>query len=170
LIDDLLDASRLQAGQMELSVGDVRLDKLAERIVRKFRPQSDRHALELSFPETFPAVRGDEERLTQVLTNLISNAIKYSPKGGRILVSGRYDQEQVYIAVTDEGIGIPAGEHERIFDRFYRVDSALTRRTQGAGLGLYLAKSVIEAHGGRIWVTSSPGKGSTFVFTLPRRE
>ena len=170
LIDDLLDASRLQAGQMELSVGDVRLDKLAERIVRKFRPQSDRYALELSFPETFPAVRGDEERLTQVLTNLISNAIKYSPKGGRILVSGRYDQEQVYIAVTDEGIGIPAGEHERIFDRFYRVDSALTRRTQGAGLGLYLAKSVIEAHGGRIWVTSSPGKGSTFVFTLPRRE
>jgi signal transduction histidine kinase len=105
-----------------------------------------------------------------VLTNLISNAIKYSPDGGRILVSGRYDQEQIYVAVTDEGIGIPAGEYERVFDRFYRVDSALTRRTQGAGLGLYLVKSVIEAHGGRIWVSSNLGKGSTFVFTLPREE
>jgi len=170
LIDNLLDASRLQAGQMELNRGDVRLDKLAGRIVEKLRPQAESHTLELSFPETFPRIRGDEERLTQVLTNLISNAIKYSPEGGRILISGRYDQEQVYVAVTDEGIGIPAGEHERIFGRFYRVDSALTRRTQGAGLGLYLVKSVIEAHGGRIWVSSSLGKGSTFVFTLPREE
>ena len=170
LIDNLLDASRLQAGQMELNRGDVRLDRLAERIVTKLQPQAEGHTLELSFPGTFPPIRADEERLTQVLTNLISNAVKYSPEGGRILISGRYDHEQVYIAVTDEGIGIPAGEQERIFDRFYRVDSALTRRTQGAGLGLYLVKSVIDAHGGRIWVSSSPGKGSTFVFTLPRGD
>ena len=84
------------------------------------------------------------------------------------MISGRYDQGQVYVAVTDQGIGIPAGEHDRIFDRFYRVESTLSRRTQGAGLGLYLVKSVIEAHGGHIWVSSTPGKGSTFVFTLPR--
>ena len=110
----------------------------------------------------------DPDRLRQVLNNLISNAIKYSPDQGVITVSGRYDDQHIYIAVSDQGIGIPAGERDRIFDRFYRVESALSRRTQGAGLGLYLAKSVIEAHRGRIWVSSSPGQGSTFVFSLPR--
>ena len=103
-----------------------------------------------------------------MLANLVSNAIKYSPDKGKITVSGRFDENQVYVAVSDQGIGIPAGEQERIFDRFYRVDGALSRRTQGAGLGLYLVKSVVEAHGGRIWVSSTPGQGSTFVFTLPR--
>jgi two-component system sensor histidine kinase VicK len=113
-------------------------------------------------------VQADPERLRQVLNNLLSNAIKYSPDSGKITISGRYDDQQVYVAVSDQGIGIPIGERDRIFDRFYRVDSALSRRTQGAGLGLYLAKSVIEAHRGRIWVSSSPGQGSTFVFSLPR--
>jgi PAS domain S-box-containing protein len=169
LIDNLLDASRLQTGQMQLTKTDVRLDKMAARIVDKFRTQSDRHTFELSFTDDFPQVQADNERIYQVLSNLISNAIKYSPDGGRIVVSGRADQDRVYVAVTDQGIGIPAGEQDRIFDRFYRVESALSRRTQGAGLGLYLVKSVIEAHGGFIWVSSNPGKGSTFVFTLPRR-
>lgn len=168
LIDNLLDASRLQAGQMKLNKADVRLDKMAARIVDTFGTQTSRHTFELSFVDDFPHVLGDEERLHQVLSNLISNAIKYSPDGGQIMISGRYDQDQIYLAVTDHGIGIPAGEHTRIFDRFYRVETALSRRTQGAGLGLYLVKSVIEAHGGQIWVSSSPGKGSTFVFTLPR--
>ncbi len=168
LIDNLLDASRLQAGRLRLDKTDVRVDKLARAVVNKFRTQTDRHQLELDFPEEFPPVQGDPERLEQVLSNLVSNAIKYSPNGGRITVSGRFDDDYVYIAVTDEGIGIPPGEQERIFDRFYRVESALSRRTQGAGLGLYLARSVVEAHGGQIWVDSRPGQGSTFVFTLPR--
>jgi PAS domain S-box-containing protein len=168
LIDNLLDASRLQAGQMRLDETDVRIDKMAARIVNRFRTQSDKHTFELDFQDDFAHVPGDEERLNQVLSNLVSNAIKYSPDGGKISVSGRFDDNQVYIAVTDRGIGIPAGERDRIFDRFYRVESALSRRTQGAGLGLYLVKSVVEAHGGRIWVSSNPGKGSTFVFTLPR--
>jgi signal transduction histidine kinase len=169
LIDNLLDASRLQSGQMRLDRTDVRVDKLAARIVDKFSTQTDQHSLALDFGDGFPHVPGDEERLYQVLSNLISNAIKYSPKGGRITVSGRYDENHVYVAVSDQGIGIPAGERDRIFDRFYRVENALSRRTQGAGLGLYLVKSVVEAHGGQIWVSSSPGEGSTFVFTLPRR-
>lgn len=168
LIDNLLDASRLQAGQLRLDKTDVRVDKLARAVINKFRPQTDRHRLELDFPDDFPPIQGDPERLEQVLSNLVSNAIKYSPNGGRITVSGRFDDDYVYVAVTDEGIGIPPGEQERIFDRFYRVDSALSRRTQGAGLGLYLARSVVEAHGGQIWVDSRPGQGSTFVFTLPR--
>jgi signal transduction histidine kinase len=168
LIDNLLDASRLQTGQMQLSRTSVRVDQLAARIVDKFRMQTDQHTFELSFTGDFPTVQADEERLRQVLSNLISNAIKYSPDGGRIMVSGRADQDRIYVAVTDQGIGIPSGEQDRIFDRFYRIESALSRRTQGAGLGLYLVKSVVEAHGGFIWVSSDPGKGSTFVFTLPR--
>jgi PAS domain S-box-containing protein len=168
LIDNLLDASRLQAGQMQLDKHPVHIDKMAARIVREFRTQTQRHTFHLDFAPDFPAILADQERLRQVLSNLLSNAIKYSPEQGRITVSGRYDEQHVYVAVSDQGIGIPAGERDRIFDRFYRVESALSRRTQGAGLGLYLAKSVIEAHRGRIWVSSSPGQGSTFVFSLPR--
>ena len=168
LIDNLLDASRLQAGQLKLERSDVNLAEMAARIVRDYRTQTRQHTIEVDFAGEYPLVQGDAERLRQVITNLISNAIKYSPERGKIIVSGRYDDSQVYVAVSDQGIGIPAGERERIFDRFYRVDSALSRRTQGAGLGLYLVKSVVEAHGGRIWVSSTPGQGSTFVFTLPR--
>ncbi|MBN1935362.1 MAG: PAS domain S-box protein, partial [Anaerolineae bacterium] len=168
LISNLLDVSRLQSGQMKLNKGDVRVDVMAARVVSDFGTQTARHTFKLDFPADFPVIQADHERLRQVLTNLVSNALKYSPDGGRIMVSGRFDDESVYVAVTDQGIGIPAGEREHIFDRFYRVESALSRRTQGAGLGLYLAKSVIDAHGGRIWVDSEPGKGSTFVFTLPR--
>jgi signal transduction histidine kinase len=168
LIDNLLDASRLQAGQLSLNKSDFDLARMATRIVQEFRTQTERHTLEVDFPADYPLVHGDIERLRQVLSNLISNAIKYSPDQGKITVSGRYDEHEIYVAVSDQGIGIPAGERERIFDRFYRIDSALSRRTQGAGLGLYLVKSVVEAHGGRIWVSSTPGQGSTFVFTLPR--
>jgi PAS domain S-box-containing protein len=170
LIDNLLDASRLQAGHLQLDKTDVRVDKLAARMIKEFSTQTQRHTFVLDFGPDWPPVQADEERLRQVLSNLLSNAIKYSPDRGRITISGRYDSDQVYVAVTDQGIGIPPGERERIFDRFYRVDSALSRRTQGAGLGLYLVKSVIEAHGGRIWVESTPGQGSTFVFTLPRDD
>jgi PAS domain S-box-containing protein len=168
LIDNLLDASRLQAGQMQLEKQGVQLDRLAARIAQEFRTQTRLHALDLDFAPDFPEVQGDPERLRQVLSNLLSNAIKYSPDQGKITISGRYDDQHVYVAVSDQGIGIPAGERDRIFDRFYRVENALSRRTQGAGLGLYLVKSVIEAHRGRIWVSSSPGQGSTFVFSLPR--
>jgi signal transduction histidine kinase len=169
LIDNLLDASRLQAGQMQLDKTDVRIDKMAARLAQKFQTQTEQHILHVDFAPGFPVVQADEERLTQILTNLLSNAIKYSPDGGQITISGRFDQDQVYIAVSDQGIGIPAGERDRIFDRFYRVDSALSRSTQGAGLGLYLVRSAVNAHDGRIWVSSTPGEGSTFVFTLPRK-
>lgn len=168
LISNLLDVSRLQSGQMKLNKSDVRVDLMAARVVNDFGTQTARHTFALDFPADFPVIQADHERLRQVLTNLVSNAIKYSPDGGRIMVSGRFDDESVYVAVTDQGIGVSANDRERIFDRFYRVESALSRRTQGAGLGLYLVKSVVDAHGGRIWVDSEPGKGSTFVFTLPR--
>jgi len=168
LIDNLLDASRLQASAFKLELSYVQVDKLAEKVVEDFRIQSDEHMFTLDFPPDFPVVRGDIERLRQVLTNLLSNAIKYSPRGGLIRTGGWADDDWVYVYVADEGIGIPKSEQERIFERFYRAESPLSRRTEGVGLGLYLCKEVIEAHGGKIWVESEPGKGAQFIFKLPR--
>ncbi len=168
LIENLLDASRLQAGALSLTKTDVALDALAAQLAEKFRTQTDKHTFVVEFPPAFPLVRGDEERLRQVLTNLLSNAIKYSPNGGAIRLSGRVEPERVVVTVSDEGSGLPAEELTRVFDRFYRADTSATRRAQGAGLGLYLAKSVIEAHGGRIWADSESGRGAAFSFSLPR--
>ncbi len=168
LIENLLDASRLQAGALKLNLAEVPLDQLAARLVEKFKTQSARHTLRVDFSPDFPPVPGDEERLTQVLSNLLSNALKYSPAGGQVIVRGRVEPQQVVVSVSDEGPGIAAADLPRVFDRFYRADSELTRRAKGAGLGLFLAKAIVEAHAGRIWAESAPGKGTTFSFSLPR--
>jgi signal transduction histidine kinase len=167
LINNLLDASRIQAGAFKLEKGDVLISKLAERVVESFRIQAENHRFLLDFSADFPYVSGDEERLRQVLNNLVSNAIKYSPAGGEIQVGGWSDGASATIYVADQGIGIPVEEQGKLFQRFYRVDSSLRRSTQGAGLGLFLCKSIVEAHGGRIWLRSEPGKGTTVFFTLP---
>jgi PAS domain S-box-containing protein len=169
LIEDLLAASKLQAQRMELDLGDVRLDQLAAQCVERFRTQTDSHEFTLNFPPDFPVVRGDEVRLRQVLDNLVSNAIKYSPNGGTIDVGGEADHDTVTVFVRDEGIGLSDREQERIFQRFYRVDDTLHRTTQGTGLGLYLAKTIITAHNGTLRVKSKPGRGSTFYFTIPQQ-
>jgi PAS domain S-box-containing protein len=170
LINNLLDASRLQAGGLKLQFTYLDLPSMAEKVVEKFRPQTERHTFSVDFTPDFPPVKADYERMREVLSNLIGNAIKYSPEGGLIRVGGWAEAEHVQVFVSDEGIGIPASEQERIFDRFARVDSSLTRQMPGAGLGLFLVKAVIEAHGGRVWVDSRPGQGSTFYLTLPLTE
>jgi signal transduction histidine kinase len=168
LIDNLLDASRLQAGGLKLSRSSVALDALAKRQVELFQTQTTRHRLTVDFPSPFPSVPADAARIEQVLNNLISNAIKYSPEGGSIRVSGRATPDGAEITVSDQGIGIPVEEQSRIFERFYRVDDALSRRAQGSGLGLFIAKAIVEAHGGRIGVNSAPGRGAAISFWLPR--
>jgi PAS domain S-box-containing protein len=169
LIDSLLEASRIQAGGLKLQPTDVYLPRLAEKVVDGFATQTSIHTFELDFPPDFPSVWGDPERLREVLSNLVSNAVKYSPEGGNVWVGGRVDQSGVTVYVADQGIGIPAEEQTRIFDRFHRIETGLHRRTEGTGLGLYLVKAIVEAHGGRVWVESAPGRGSIFMFTLPRR-
>lgn len=167
MIENLLDASRLQAGGLKLNLSDVALDVLSERIAERFRTQSAIHTLVVDFPADFPVVLADESRLEQVLSNLLSNAIKYSPQGGEIRISGQIHPDQVIVCVSDQGPGVAPEDIPHIFDRFYRSPEA-KRTTKGAGLGLYLARAVIEAHGGRIWVDPRPGDGARICFSLPR--
>lgn len=169
MIDNILEASRVQAGALKLEMGDVWIPRIADKVVDYYRRQSPKHNFEIAFPPDFPVILADEERIREVLENLVSNAVKYSPDGGTVWVGGWADQDRVYVYVVDQGVGIPEEEQEKIFDRFYRADSPLKKKTKGVGLGLYITKAIVEAHGGKIWVESKPGKGSKFIFWLPRR-
>ncbi|HEX9374326.1 MAG TPA: ATP-binding protein, partial [Roseiflexaceae bacterium] len=141
---------------------------LAEQVVERFAAQAGAaFSFELRFPNDFPAVHADYERTRQVLENLVSNAVKYSPDGGVIRIAGRADGDHAIVSVSDQGIGIAPEEQGKLFRRFYRADNRLRRETQGAGLGLFLARAIVEAQGGRIWVESQSGRGSRFSFTLP---
>lgn len=173
LINNLLDVSRIQASGLRLDFAEVDIGVLVRKVAEAYRTQTERHQIELDFPVELPLVWGDEERLRQVMTNLMSNAIKYSPEGGVIRVGGWVEQagndagRRVVIYVADQGIGIPPYELPHIFERFYRVDSSLRRSTAGAGLGLFLAKAIVDAHSGQIWAAGEPGKGTTFFVALP---
>jgi signal transduction histidine kinase len=168
LINNLLEASRIQAGGLTLKPTYFLLPPLIEKLVSGFHLQTDKHTFKIDFSPDFPAVYGDEERIKEVMSNLLGNAVKYSPSGGLIRVGGRADSKWLTVYVADSGIGIPSHERSNIFDRFYRVENNLSRTTQGTGLGLYLCRAIVQAHGGRIWVESMPDKGSVFVFTLPQ--
>lgn len=167
LIDDLLEASRLQSGALSLSLSEVDLARLAQELVERFAVQSEKHQIRLNFPPDFPIIRGDEQRLSQVLSNLLSNAVKYATQGGAIEVSGRVRSEEVVVCVSDEGPGIAPEDRGRVFERFYRAAEA-AKSSQGTGLGLFLAKSVVEAHGGSIWVDQAVERGARICFSLPR--
>jgi signal transduction histidine kinase len=168
LISNLLEASRLQAGGLKLQLSYVNLADVAKAAVENLQATTDKHTIVVEFPEDYPFVKGDHERLREVVTNLIGNAIKYSPEGGLIKVGGEAGPvNTVRLYVSDEGIGIPPADQERIFERFHRVDNRLARQTPGTGLGLFLVRAVVQAHGGRVWVDSVPGQGSMFWVELP---
>jgi PAS domain S-box-containing protein len=167
-IGDLLEVSRLQSDGMRLEQTEWQLPALAAQVTERFAAQAgDGFQFELRFPDDMPTVYADYERTRAVLENLISNAVKYSPEGGIIRVAGRADGDRAIVSVSDQGIGIAPEERDKLFRRFYRVDNRLRRETQGAGLGLFLSKAIVEAQGGRIWVESQPGRGARFSFTLP---
>lgn len=175
LINNLLDVSRIQAGDLRLDISDVNMNRLLERIAQDYRTQTTEHQIEVDLPDDLPLVSGDEERLRQVFTNLLGNAIKYSPDGGLIRIGAWVDRKagnedkksRLVVYVADAGIGIPEDELPKIFDRFYRVDSSLRRGTAGVGLGLFLINAIVEAHKGEIWVRSELNKGTTFSVALP---
>lgn len=163
----LLLASRISTGGTPLEKEPIQLASLANKVAHRFQAVSNFHTFETSFEPGFPAITADPQLIEEVITNLIDNAVKYSPGGGRITVSGKANSKQVEITISDEGVGIPASEIPHLFERFHRVDNEVTRKTQGVGLGLYICKSIIEANGGIIKVTSQLEKGSQFTITFP---
>jgi PAS domain S-box-containing protein len=168
LINDLLNVSRIEAGRaLELNLKPVELGQLIAKVVTSQESYTTRHQIEADVSADLPTVIADEDKIDQVLTNLINNAIKYSPDGGVVLVSARSTGNEVEVGVRDHGLGIPREHLDKIFGRFHRVEGGDTRRAGGTGIGLYLVKHLVEAHGGRIWVDSEVGKGSTFTFTIP---
>jgi len=171
LINDILDLSKIEAGRMELTLAQFHLPLALENAITLIKERAARHGIALDI-EVDPALGefvGDERKIKQVLLNLLSNAVKFTPEGGRIGVRAARADGAVEIAVSDTGIGIAPKDQEAIFEEFRQVGSDEARKVEGTGLGLTLTKKFVEMHGGRIWVESDVGKGSTFRFTLPSK-
>ena len=170
LIDKLLLSAKLEAGALKLEKEPLVISRLAQKVVEDITPRARKHKFTLKFVPSFPVVEADVRCTEQVLRNLVQNAIKYSPDGGEIIIAGEFKDGEVIVSVGDEGIGIPQEHQDKVFDRFYRVDSQLTHGTPGSGLGLSITKGHIEAHGGKVWLESTVGKGSMFYFSLPLEQ
>jgi signal transduction histidine kinase len=196
LVNDLLDIGRIDTQRVELNLKEIELPYVVQAVLDSLRGKAEekRQTLQSDLSAVLPAVVGDRDRLIQILTNLIGNAQRYTPTGGRIVVKARLavapnlktdganlpepaspqddgllwrEQQMVRVDVIDDGIGIAPEDRERIFERFFRSDHPLVQETTGTGLGLSITKSLVEMHGGVIWVDSAQGKGSVFSFTLP---
>jgi PAS domain S-box-containing protein len=165
LIRELLDVSRIDAGRLELRRSEFDLAAMATGIVGRFDLQHDGHSFRITFPDDFPRVYADPDKIEQVLTNLVENAVKYSD-GGEISVTGAVTEDEVEVAVRDHGVGIPPDQLPLIFTKFYRREGS--GAPSGTGLGLFIARGLVEAHNGRIWADSAPDQGTTLRFRLPR--
>jgi len=169
LVDDLQLLSLAQANQLHLNVAPTDLTHLVGNVVESFGPLAEEQGTDLvtTLPPSLPQVSVDGHRISQVLANLLSNALRYQKNGGKVEVSLKNVPGGVELSVTDTGPGIPEGDLPRIFERFYRVDQSRSRETGGSGLGLAITKELVEAHGGRIWVESQVGRGSRFSLQIP---
>ena len=170
LINDLLDVSRIESGRIQMNQEPIMLLEIANQRIEEIRPQADAKAIQLNFvcPESLPAILGDEARMGQAFTNLIGNAIKFTPDNGEVTVKLKVDGNLLHVEIIDTGPGIPVEERQKIFEKFYQRSDIHTRQKGGTGLGLSITKSIVEAHGGRLWVDEGDqGKGSNFQFALP---
>lgn len=169
LTDDLLKLSQIEAERLELDSRAVPVSELVAACLdtARFRAEQKKLTLRVECPSNLPMALADRGRLSEVLQNLLDNAIQYTPPEGQITVRARAEDHRIIFSVSDTGIGIPQSDQARIFERFYRVDAARSREVGGTGLGLSIAKHIVEAHGGRIWVESKVGQGSDFYFSVP---
>lgn len=170
LINELLEVTRMEDGRYLSVTSRARLDSLAESVVNSFKEEADRKNLQLIFEgskESLPEVKIDIEKMRLAIANLLDNSIRYTMPGGQVTVSLKYDKKGVECQVQDTGIGIPENQKNRIFERFYRSSNAIRLETEGSGLGLYITKNIVEAHGGKVWFASQENAGSTFSFWLP---
>jgi len=170
LIDKILQSAKLEARALKLEKEPLLVPRLAQKVVEDMTPRAKKHTFVLNFMSSFPVVEADVRCIEQVLRNLVENAVKYSPKGGEVVIAGEVKDSKIEVSVSDKGVGIPQEYQDKVFERFYRVDNPLTRSSTGSGLGLSIAKGHVEAHGGEIWLESEVGKGSKFFFTLPLDE
>ena len=168
LISDLLNVSRIEAGRaLELNPAPINVAGIVDKVVVAQKSYTNRHDFTIQLDPQISSITADADKLDQILTNLTNNAVKYSPEGGTITVSSEKLDGSIRMTIADQGMGIPKDQLDRIFDRFHRVDNRDTRRAGGTGIGLYLVKHLVEAHGGKIWAESEVGKGSRFIFELP---
>jgi signal transduction histidine kinase len=168
LVEELLDVSRIEEGRVELRCQTVDVRSAVESVVATFRGRRTERAIERRYDEPLPPTLADPEKLAQVLTNLISNAFKYSPRGGSVSIAVAAEDGAVHFRVSDTGLGIPASELPLVFERFHRIEDETRQDIEGSGLGLYITKQLVELQGGRVWAESpGPNKGSTFHVTLP---
>jgi PAS domain S-box-containing protein len=166
LITDMLDLDRLEAGKMKLQMSPLDLNAVVEGVAVRSAVVSAKHPIRTELEANVPMVLGDPDRLVQVITNLVSNAIKYSPEGGEVLISTHLANGAVDVSITDHGVGIPADFIDRLFGRFERYEKSPSK-VIGTGLGLAIARQIVEMHRGKIWVESAEGTGSVFHFTIP---
>lgn len=167
LISDLLNVSRIEAGRaLDLNPVSVNVPEIIDKVVAAQKSYTTNHQFKVEL-DTLPSIVADKDKIDQILTNLTNNAVKYSPNGGLIKVIGKVLDSHIRITVSDQGMGIPKEHLSKVFERFHRIDNRDTRKVGGTGIGLYLVKHLVEAHGGTIWVESDQGKGSEFIFDLP---
>jgi signal transduction histidine kinase len=172
LINEILDLSKVEAGRMELSISEFDVGNSIDNAVTLIKERAVRHQLFLNVnvDQRLTSFTGDERKFKQILLNLLTNAVKFTPEGGKIGVVAESTSEGIQVSVSDTGIGIPLEQQAAVFDAFHQVSNDYTRKREGTGLGLTLVKQFVEMHGGRIWVESAPDKGSTFTFTLAAQE
>jgi signal transduction histidine kinase len=171
IISNLLDISKIEAGKLRLQKKNVNIVSLIKKVLRSFRlyAKSKEIKLETSFAAKLSPVSADPDRLTQVLTNLIDNAIKFSHKNGEVFIKAKEEKDVIEVSVADSGIGISPENFNRIFNKFQRVEKGVSSKLRGTGLGLPISREIIQLHGGKIWVESEEGRGSKFIFTLPQQ-
>jgi signal transduction histidine kinase len=168
LVNDILDLSRVQAGELQLHYSSFYLADVLAECVRQAQTSAEQHSIALDIEAYDSRIVADKARLGQVIGNMLDNAIKFSPQGRQVVVKLEEQHQDYLVSISDQGIGLNPEYFDHIFERFYRVRNTSSRQYSGIGMGLYIAKVIVEAHDGRIWLTSNPGTGSTFYFTLPR--